>query len=235
MFTLETQNGPATPPFPPSNVNVLLVGSQASDAADIKQELGGTTGPACTTSYCADPDEAVDIIRGGDTPVDIIFLDVSLFNSCYPKECFLQFKQSIPDIPIIVLTDRKDLDLQHFVMEEGAADNISQWQLRNDRGRLRNVVDSCCSRHTIARRERDRSDLALKTAEDNYAANLQDAHDVNARLRWENKNKIDDVALRGREGYAIQVRTERCGNAGAHNVLSSGSGESSANENTFAE
>lgn len=215
MFTDNSKGGYVRPVRKQEKVNILLIGSQASDADEIKRELGLITGLACSAWYCSNPTEAVDFIRKGDFHIDVIFLDLSLFNSDYPKEYFLQIKQNISDIPIIVLTDRTDYDLQHFVMEEGAAENISQWQLRGDPDRLRNIVESCCSRDKISKkehqesaadlkaayaqgesdvlREHERGDAAMKKASENYASELQNAVDENARLSRDNDKGVADL------------------------------------------
>lgn len=177
-------------PSPPrqENVNILLVGSQSSHADDIKRELGIITGLSYTAWYCADAEEAMDFIAGKDIAIELIFLDLSLFNADYPKERFLQMKKNIPDIPIIVLTDRTDYDLIHFVMEAGAAENVSQWQIRSDPDRLRNIVESCCSRDRISKKTQHDNIIALQAEHDKGATDLQQAHDDSASLLKETQD-----------------------------------------------
>lgn len=223
MLTHNSNGGPGAPGNGQKKVNLLLIGSRASDADEIKRELGIITGLACSAWYCSDPAESVEFLRQGHFKIDIIFLDLSVFNADYPKEYFLQVKQSIPDIPIVVLTARTDYDLMHFVMEEGAADNTSQWQLRVDGDRLRNIVESCLSRDKISKREQQRgvdelkdahrqgnanlsdalilSDEVLKKVTENYAVNLQLAIDENVQLSRDNFRGASD--LRGARDQAV--------------------------------
>ena len=192
------------------NVNTLLIGSNAADADFIKKELGIITGIGYTTWYCSDLEDALDFIHARHTPIDIIFLDLSLFNASYPKERFVQIRQNIPDIPIIVLTDRTDYDLQHFVMEEGAADNISQWQIRSDPDRLRNIVDSCRLRGQIARRTRDKSALDILDAQDKGCLDLQAAHDrSDAVLRQSNEKHTAEIKTMVEENAMLQKDKHR--------------------------
>lgn len=165
------------PPPTQENVNILLIGSRTSDADNIRRELGIITGLSYTAWYCADAEDAMDFIAERDIAIELIFLDLSLFNADYPKERFLQIRKNIPDIPIIVLTDRTDYDLIHFVMEAGAAENVSQWQIRSDPDRLRNIVESCCSRDRINKRAQHDSVAALQVAHDKSDSDLKHAHD----------------------------------------------------------
>lgn len=223
MLTHNSNGGPEMPGNGRRKVNILLIGSRASDADEIKRELGIITGLACSAWYCSDPAESVEFLRRGLFNIDIIFLDLSVFNADYPKEYFLQVKQSIPDIPIVVLTARTDYDLMQFVMEEGAADNVSQWQLRTDSDRLRNIVESCMSRDKISKKEQqrgadelkdahrqgnvnlsdaqDRNDAVLKKVTDSYAVNLQLALDENVQLSRDNFRGAS--ALQGARDQAV--------------------------------
>jgi DNA-binding NarL/FixJ family response regulator len=176
------------PPPGQDNVNILLIGSKSSDADNIKRELGIITGLSYTAWYCADAEDAMDFIAERDLPIELIFLDLSLFNADYPKERFLQIKKNIPNIPIIVLTDRTDYDLIHFVMEAGAAENVSQWQIRSDPDRLRNIVESCCSRDRISKKTERDNVIALKDAQDKGDADLRNAHDESASLLKETQD-----------------------------------------------
>lgn len=190
-------DGKSHPPGKAGKVNILLIGNAASDADLIKRELGMQTGTPYTAWYCSDLEEAMEFIQLRHINIEIIFMDLSMFNSDYPKERFLQVKQSIPDIPIIVLTDRTDYDLQHFVMVEGAADNISQWQIRSDPDRLRNVVESCRARHEIAKKEYQKSAKDLLDVHDQNYVNLQGIHDRHARnlqlIKDDNATAMRDV------------------------------------------
>jgi AmiR/NasT family two-component response regulator len=192
------------------NVNILLIGSPSSDAELMKKEMGLITGLSYTAWYCVDIEEAMDFIADGHE-IEIIFLDLSLFNADYPKERFLQVKKNLPDVPIIVLTDRTDYDLIHFVMEEGAADNVSRWQIRGDSDRLRNIVESCCSRDKISKKERqvnqdaldrsgmdlrdehDKSDAVLSRVQEQHALAMGIINDENAQLRMSSSQSHTDL------------------------------------------
>lgn len=182
------------------NVNLLLVGSRMSDGDEIRRELGIIPGFYYTTWYCSDLEDALDFLRTPDRKIDLIFLDLSLFNADYPKEYFLEVKQAIPATPIVVLTDRTDYDLIEFVMENGAADNISQWQIRNDADRLRSVVQSCCARDKLSKAEGVKNAADLQEVRDRAASDLKEAkvkseellHTVQRKNISDNKNMADE-------------------------------------------
>lgn len=131
--------------------NIMLIGSRALGADEIRKSLGVVSGHENVAWYGAGYGTSQEFLRVNDIRVDIILLDLCGLNADYPKECFLQLKAGTPDIPIIVLTDRTDYDLIAFVMDAGAADNVSQWQLRSDPERLSNVIESCIARARISK------------------------------------------------------------------------------------
>ena len=195
MFNDGKDEGPAGPPAPPQQrVNILVVGSQASDADEIRRDVSTATGFSCTARYCADPLEAMDFLKRRNFAPDMIFLDLSLLNTRYPREQFMTFRQNVPGVPLIVLTDHKDQDLQHFVMAQGAADRLTRQEVHNDPVRLRAIVEASQSRDiprawadAAVLAERRRSADLLKNAADNYAVNLQLVIDENDDLRERNR------------------------------------------------
>ena len=185
-------------------VNILLVGTEDSNTDEIKRQLSLISRFECTAWHCSDPEEAFDFLSLKDFKIDLVFLDLSLFHANYPKEYFLHIKASIPTIPIIVLTEKTDYDLIVFVMTEGAADNTSYWQLRTDPDRIGNIVESCCAREHIAKRERSINAKALQDAHDwqdnilrksksDSLSNMQELSEENAELR--KKNATGKAAL----------------------------------------
>jgi len=179
------------------NVDILLVGSRMADGDDIRRELALIPGFKYTTWYCSDLPDALDFLCAPDRGIDLIFLDLSLFNADYPKEYFLEVKKAIPDTPIVVMTEESDHDLTAFVMASGAAEIISQLQIRNDPERLRSLVKSCCARDKLAKAEGVKTANALQDAKDLGAQNLQQEQAENIQIldAVQRKNTLDNIEM----------------------------------------
>jgi DNA-binding NarL/FixJ family response regulator len=179
------------------NVNILLVGSRMSDGDEIRRELGIIPGFNYTTWYCSDLSDALDFLRTPDRKIDLIFLDLSLFNADYPKEYFTEVKNAIPETPIVVLTDRTDFDLIEYVMAGGAAENISQWQIRNDPDRLRGLVESCCARDKLSRASQAENATRLQDEKNQGALKLRqaEAHSAEFLTAMQHKNAADTKTM----------------------------------------
>lgn len=151
-----------------NTVNILLVGAETFDWAGLRKALNAIGGIACIDDECTDIEEAIDFFAGADRGVSMVFLDLSVFNNDYPKELFLKLRKFIPSTPIVVLTDRTDYDLIHFVMKAGAAETFSLWQLASDEDRLKNIVESCQARDRIAARQHQLMIREMDAAEQRY-------------------------------------------------------------------
>lgn len=243
MFPPRYRNGPPGPPQPPPGVNILVVGSGPSDAADIRRELTGAASFVCTAYFCADPAEALAFIRRNYVAISLVFLDLSL--SPNPKIHFLQLMDSLPDVPIVVVTERQDADLRRFVMEEGAAENVSQRQLRGDPGRLRNIVESALSRDKIARRERGQNaeDLDICRAQGDAALEAERGRGVAAlktaaKILQDTREKgLLDLKELHAQNKALRRKYDHARSAlsGGYPVSRPGAKEArSANENNMA-
>ena len=212
MFKHKSESGSQRPPRDGDNVNILLVGSRMSDGDEIRRELGIIPGFKYTTWYCSDLSCAVDFLRTPDRRIDLIFLDLSLFNADYPKEYFLEVKKAIPETPVVVLTDRTDFDLIEFVMAAGAAENISQWQIRNDPDRLRSVVESCCARDKLSKAESVKNAADLQDEKDRGATDLKEAKVNSDELLFsvQRKNIADnkDMAAENRQLKAAKATSD---------------------------
>ncbi|TAL28026.1 MAG: hypothetical protein EPN97_15530 [Alphaproteobacteria bacterium] len=164
------------------HVNVVLAGGRAPDADEIQGQLGMITERSYHVWYCPDTEDAVDFILLKNVDIDIMLLDLTSLNTHYPKRKFLQTKRNVRDIPIIVFTDREDHNLARFVMAEGAAENISQWQIRSDPDRLESVIESCLARDNIFKKEQQKNIADLKAMETKAGPDLENAPYENVNI-----------------------------------------------------
>lgn len=171
---------PASHQSGPSPINILLVGTQTFDWGSLREALDAINGVECIKTECADIDEAIEFLAGAELGVSMIFLDLSVFSIDYPKELFTKFHKLVPSIPIVVLTDRTDYDLIHFVMMSGAAETFSLWQLARDNDRLKNIVQSCHARARITARQHQLMVRAMDTAEEQYVNAKEESDSYNA-------------------------------------------------------
>lgn len=166
-----------------NTANILLIGDNSYNWGALRDALNSLEGVCCLKTECTNVEEAIDRIACADVAISMIFLDLSVFNVDYPKERFLKLLKLVPDLPIVVLTDRTDYDLIHFVMTMGAAETFSLWQLAADSDRLKNIVESCSARARITARQRQLMLLTLSEAEKKHLASQEDStRDNNAAL-----------------------------------------------------
>lgn len=158
-----------------STTNILLIGINSHSWRTLRDSLNALDGVTCLETECANVEEAIDRIACAEAAISMIFLDLSVFNIDYPKERFLKLLKLIPDLPIVVLTDRTDYDLIHFVMTMGAAETFSLWQLAADNDRLKSIVESCSARARIAAHQRQLMLRALDEAEKKHLISQEDA------------------------------------------------------------
>ncbi|MEZ0259807.1 MAG: hypothetical protein ACAH80_02290 [Alphaproteobacteria bacterium] len=131
-------------------INVLLVGDLSTDAGDFKTKLCLTAELPFIIHYSPRERDAIDLIRQRDHHIEIIFLDLTSSGET-AKKYFLELKKGIPDIPIIAFTSCADYELINFVMNNGAAETVSQWKIRSDPDRLIGIVESCLARNMVSK------------------------------------------------------------------------------------
>ena len=176
--------------------NVLLLGGRASDAEEIRRDLRIFTRLGYAAWHCSRCEEATDFLRRHPVKIDIIFLDLRMGNAHSPRDHFRQVKAGIPDIPIVVLTDRADRSLISFVMAAGAADSVFSWQLRNDPDRLKEIIETCRARHDLAG-----NGAVLRLMQGESASNLRLVGD-DISLRNDNDGILKELKVMRDKGIA---------------------------------
>jgi len=183
MFTDIEKNDPhaSQPHARREQINILLIGSRTTNAEVFKTKLSMTEARPLVIWYSPHDRDALDFIHNRSPDIDMIFLDLSE-SAEYPKEYFLQLRKQIPDIPIIALTDRSDYELINFVMNNGAAETVSQWMIRSDPERLIRIVESCLARDMVSKKLHAQSEHARETADASSTERLEQVYEEDAVL-----------------------------------------------------
>lgn len=148
--------------MPTSNkIQILLIDDCETDIHEIKKQLDETMVEKFSLLHLRDLPESVDILQNDEIHIDIILLDLSLTNPQTPKEIFTTIEEVVNNIPIIVITGKEEHELALFVINGGAADNMSRGDFATTYGKLRDAISFSLARCTILKDARKRGDDAM--------------------------------------------------------------------------
>lgn len=171
-------------------VRIILISDQQADYERIEHQLHMDMRVPWTLMHCQDVQSSTFRVH----KADVILLDLKLEGNTVltPRELFSKIDEMVFEIPIIVLTDKKEEhQLATYVMEKGAADNI----IRGKFGRLVDAIEFALIRQRLKteKRQKNAVDKAVNLAD------LQKSHDAHK----EDNDKSHQLLSMFMGGYSV--------------------------------
>jgi len=151
-------------------IKVLMVEDNPADVDLFKELLAEDSSPGIELTAGSTLGQALDLLAAQD--FDAVLLDLNLPDS-RGFETFLQVRDKVPNLPIVVLSGLADEDLAAKAVREGAQDYLVKWDLSAPL-----IVRSI--RYAI---ERKQSEERLRLNEARYRAVVQDQTELICRFR----------------------------------------------------
>jgi len=135
-------------------LHILLIDDIKTDIEEITNQLGQTIASQFSLTHFSDMRESVECIKSNHPEINVIVLDLGLLSDCSPQEIFSVVKNVAKQIPIIVITGKEEHDLAIFVMNAGAADNMTRGNFSNAHGKLGDAIEFSLVRSRILKDSR---------------------------------------------------------------------------------
>ena len=121
-------------------LEILLIDDLDLDIQEIKSELTDTMYGEFNLTHMSQLQGSLDLLENKKLKFDVILLDLGLINERKPQEIFEAVDALSKDIPIIVITGKNEEDLALFVVNCGAADNMTRGNFATTYGKLRDAI-----------------------------------------------------------------------------------------------
>ena len=119
------------------DVRILLISDSKDSIGYIEQNLQAATEFFFQLIWhCSGLSDSIDTLRTVNPGIDVVLVDLNLISSSRPREVFRRMADVIAGVPIIVFNGAIEHDLALFLIEEGAAENITRDQADADHLRL---------------------------------------------------------------------------------------------------
>lgn len=198
-------------------INVVVIGNNQPLIRLIKKQFQEITAVWHIWS-CYDLDELADFTLLEHEEIDLVLFDLTELNEEEPKTAFMRLAQKLKDVPIIALIDEKNDDLISFVMDKGAADNISQWQIKSDPANLINMIKSCLVRDDIAKNKHAISEDGLLESKTRYQSLLREVHTRRAQYMHSQQEQENNINVLTDEVKVLREENDKLIHA-LHDVL----------------
>ena len=139
------------------DLRVLLISDSESSISEINKHIMASDQFSPRIWHSSGLSESIDILKQVSPEIDVVLVDLHLVSSGRPREAFQKLENIVGGVPIIVFNGTIEHDLALFLIEEGAADNVTKDQADADPHRLSRAIEHSMARHRIFQTYRKKS------------------------------------------------------------------------------
>lgn len=195
-----------------NNIRIMLISDCEISIEDIQKKLSQIDNFSYQVWHSLGLDESINSLQAINPKIDVVLVDLNLFNSGRPREVFKQMASIISDLPIIVFNGSVERNLALSLIYQGAADTITKDQADSDPYRLRDTIESAMARNKVFQRNYNREISQIKRQDEaliRKASNtrfraLEIAQEDNAREMREKNQIIHWMS----GGYSVESHTK---------------------------